>query len=64
MGKQGIEGKVGLALDVNSEGGVIDVHLSASSGYAHLDRAALNLAKQWLFRPPVRRKTAIRTDVY
>jgi protein TonB len=52
--KRGYQGTVVLEVLVNREGKVEELTLSASSGYAVLDQAALTCVKAWLFDPGTR----------
>lgn len=47
----GFEGTVLIDVKVNSNGGVDEAAIAASSGYSMLDEAALLAVKQWRFKP-------------
>lgn len=49
--RRGEEGVVRLALRVGPDGQVEDAEVSESSGHPALDRAALDAARRWRFRP-------------
>ncbi len=48
---QGLEGTVTLTITVGPNGEVLDVAVSASSGHASLDQAAVRAVKRWTFTP-------------
>lgn len=61
---RGERGRVTLLLRLSAEGSVTDVTVSESSGSASLDRAALDAARGWRFRPATRDDgTAIASTV-
>jgi periplasmic protein TonB len=47
----GFEGTVLLDVKVNENGGVEEVNIAASSGYALLDEAAQRAVNAWVFKP-------------
>jgi len=49
--RKGYEGTVLLEVLVNRNGKVADLRILASSGYAILDRSAVNSVKSWSFKP-------------
>ncbi|MBR0674257.1 energy transducer TonB [Roseomonas soli] len=49
--RRGEEGVVRLALRIGSDGRVEGAEVTDSSGYAALDRAALEAVRRWRFRP-------------
>jgi protein TonB len=49
--RKGYEGTVFLEVLVNRNGKVADLRILASSGYAILDRSAVNSVKTWSFKP-------------
>jgi protein TonB len=49
--KAGWEGCVEIALEVGSDGRVIQARVLSSSGYEILDRAALDALSRWRFAP-------------
>jgi len=49
--RRGQEGTVFLQVLVNGEGGVEDLEIETSSGFALLDRAAVSSVKKWSFEP-------------
>ena len=49
--RKGYEGTVVLEVLVNRNGKVDDLRILASSGYAILDRSAVNSVKSWSFKP-------------
>jgi len=52
--KRGYQGTVVLEVLVDRQGGVADLRLSDSCGYAVLDQAALTSVRTWLFDPGTR----------
>ncbi|WP_211871544.1 energy transducer TonB, partial [Neoroseomonas terrae] len=52
--RRGQEGVVRLALRVNAEGLVTNAAVEESSGVPSLDRAAMEAARRWRFRPAMR----------
>lgn len=51
---QGIGGTVVLVVTIDERGGVADLQIEKSSGNRHLDKAALEGARAWRFRPAKR----------
>lgn len=49
--KLGEEGTVELRLEIRSDGEVLKIEVSRSSGYRRLDQAALEAARTWRFNP-------------
>ena len=52
--RRGIEGDVGLSVNVSSAGQVSKVSVSKPSGFAILDQAAIDSVKKWEFTPATR----------
>jgi TonB family protein len=52
--RRGIEGEVGLSVNVSSSGQVSKVSVSKPSGFAILDQAAIDSVKKWEFTPATR----------
>jgi protein TonB len=52
--RRGHQGTVFLEVLVDRSGGVRDLRVLKSSGYATLDDAALSSVKNWLFEPGMR----------
>ena len=50
----GASGTVTVRVDVEADGGIRHIALSDSSGSAALDRAALEAAANWTYRPAMR----------
>ncbi|MFN3925878.1 MAG: TonB family protein [Pseudanabaenaceae cyanobacterium] len=48
---RGLQGQARIAVDVDSQGQVVNVHLVESSGHPELDRAAVEQARRWQFTP-------------
>lgn len=61
--RQGMEGVVLLAVEVDAEGHPLSVTLKKGSGYEMLDRAALQAVQQWRFVPAQRAGVAVRAQV-
>ncbi|MGB5422463.1 MAG: energy transducer TonB [Desulfobacterales bacterium] len=57
--RKGYEGTVVLEVLVNRNGQVDDLRILASSGYAILDRSAVNSVKSWSFKPAKKGKDAV-----
>lgn len=55
----GESGNVGLRVQVSADGKAQEVSLARSSGFARLDRAAIQAVKQWRFKPATRGNEAI-----
>ncbi|HRN62722.1 MAG TPA: energy transducer TonB, partial [Luteimonas sp.] len=51
--RAGIEGTVVLIIDVDANGNVTDVAVEKSSRNRDLDRAAMQAARRWSFRPSI-----------
>ena len=49
--ERGLEGEVGLSVQVLTDGCVGDIFVETSSGYPLLDEAALKCVKGWIFHP-------------
>ncbi|MCC5637169.1 TonB family protein [Nostoc sp. CHAB 5844] len=62
--RQGIEGKVGVAVDTDVNGNVTNVRLTRSSGNRELDEAHLRQAREWKLKPTERGRqgVSIETD--
>jgi protein TonB len=56
---QGIEGKAIVEVSVDSNGKVVDVKISSSSGNKELDDAAMDAAKSWVFTPDAAGKSGV-----
>lgn len=52
--RRGEEGVVRLSLRIGPEGQVTAAEVESSSGFAALDRAAVEAARRWRFRPAMR----------
>jgi protein TonB len=52
-----------LLVDVAADGTVLKVNLQHSSGFRRLDEAALQVAKNWKFKPATAGGQAIRSQV-
>ena len=63
--RRGVQGTCVLIVSIDANGGVLDVVVERSSGNRNLDRAAVQAARRWSFRPEVRdgRKIASRVRV-
>ncbi len=59
--RAGIQGRARVAMTIDPNGTVVAVDLLASSGYAVLDRAALDSARRWRFAPPGTFRRAAQT---
>ena len=57
--EQEIEGSVTLSLVIGADGGVSDVAVQESSGYADLDRSAAAAVRLWRFAPALSRGKAV-----
>ena len=62
--KRGIEGSVRVKVDVAADGTVSGVSVAVSSGDASLDRAALDAAAGWEFKPATEDGVPIAAVVY
>ena len=51
--RAGIGGVVHLLIDINGSGAVVSVSVERSSGNRDLDRAAIDAARKWKFRPSI-----------
>ena len=49
--QDGVEGRVVLQAEVESDGRLANVRIKDSSGHQELDQAALQSVRQWVFRP-------------
>jgi len=61
--ERGLEGQTKVAVDVDSNGNVINVRLLNSSGHAELDEAAKQAAWNWKFDPSQNGKQAIPASI-
>lgn len=58
--RMGEEGKLVLRVELDERGRVDDAHVVDSSGYARLDKAALEAVKNWQCRPSMRDGQPVR----
>jgi len=49
--RQGVGGTVVLIISIDGNGNVLDVSVEKSSRNRNLDRAAMDAARKWRFRP-------------
>jgi len=61
--ERGLEGQAKVAVDVDSNGNVINVRLINSSGHSELDEAAKQAAWNWKFDPSQNGKQAIPASI-
>lgn len=61
--RRGAEGVVRLALRIDADGRVETAQVTQSSGHAELDRAAVDAARRWRFRPATQAGIAIAADL-
>lgn len=61
--RRGLQGRVVLVVRVGRDGRVLAVHVSKSSGYGVLDRAAVDGIRRWSFRPARRLGVAIASEI-
>ncbi|WGV25337.1 energy transducer TonB [Halotia branconii] len=58
--RQGIEGKITVAVDTDAQGNVINVRLLSSSGNSRLDKEHLELARNWKLKPSSNGRQSVR----
>ena len=61
--RRGEQGTVVLLLEVDAQGRVAEVTVLSSSGYRALDRAAIEAARRWRFRPALRGGLPVESTV-
>lgn len=58
-----ITGRVIVRAMVDERGMVGDISIKESSGYAEMDRAAMNAMKRWRFKPAIKGNSKVRAPV-
>lgn len=61
--REGYEGRVLLRVRISADGRCLAVQVARSSGYAILDRAAAEAARDWRFRPATRGGCAVASEL-
>jgi len=61
--QRGWEGLVVLSVEIDARGAVVAVVVVRSSGFATLDRAAVEGARRWRFRPALRDGHPVRATL-
>ncbi len=63
MRQQGIQGRVGLSVDVTPQGSVAGVTIRQSSGHAELDEAAIRAVQNWRFTSSSQGRQGLQVSV-